>query len=326
MRTAEKSQHKGLPVTDDLVRSISQYSNVKHFKDVLNSILIPRVVGTRNHEKVKEFLISSMEGLGWEVETDQFEDRTPLGKLKFENVVARLNPDARRYLVLACHYDSKYVREGSFLGATDSAVPCAMMVNLAYTLKDKLDEIRNQTSVSLKFIFFDGEEAFEEWGPLDSIYGARHLARKWERTPYPQNTRDGTNKLHQMDLLVLLDLLGAPNPSFYNFFSDTQKWYKRITAIEKKLRSLQLISDEKRPSLASHPPQYFHERSFYSGIEDDHIPFMEKGVPILHIIPYPFPAVWHTEDDNLSAVHFDTVENLSKIMRVFVMSYLKTKA
>jgi len=50
----------------------------------------------------------------------------------------------------------------------------------------------------LKFIFFDGEEAFEEWGPEDSIYGARHLAAKWEQTAYPQGNRDGTNQLHRM--------------------------------------------------------------------------------------------------------------------------------
>lgn len=29
------------------------------------------------------------------------------------------------------------------------------------------------------FIFFDGEEAFKEWGPKDSIYGAKHLAKIW---------------------------------------------------------------------------------------------------------------------------------------------------
>lgn len=29
------------------------------------------------------------------------------------------------------------------------------------------------------FIFFDGEEAFKKWGPNDSIYGAKHLAKKW---------------------------------------------------------------------------------------------------------------------------------------------------
>jgi hypothetical protein len=50
----------------------------------------------------------------------------------------------------------------------------------------------------LKFIFFDGEEAFEEWGPTDSIYGARHLAAKWEQNAYPKDNRDGTNQLHRM--------------------------------------------------------------------------------------------------------------------------------
>lgn len=36
------------------------------------------------------------------------------------------------------------------------------------------------------FIFFDGEEAFEEWGPNDSIYGATHLAKQWhnKKTAY----------------------------------------------------------------------------------------------------------------------------------------------
>lgn len=43
-----------------------------------------------------------------------------------------------------------------------------------------------QEDVSLMFIFFDGEEAFEEWGPNDSIYGAKHLAKQWhnKKTAY----------------------------------------------------------------------------------------------------------------------------------------------
>ena len=36
--------------------------------------------------------------------------------------------------------------------------------------------------VSLQFIFFDGEEAFERWTDDDSIYGARHLAAKMQAT------------------------------------------------------------------------------------------------------------------------------------------------
>lgn len=29
-------------------------------------------------------------------------------------------------------------------------------------------------------------------------------------------------------------------------------------------------------------------------IEDDHIPFLRRGVSVLHLIPERFPVVWHT--------------------------------
>jgi glutaminyl-peptide cyclotransferase len=34
-------------------------------------------------------------------------------------------------------------------------------------------------------VFLDGEEAFQEWTHLDSIYGAKHLAETWEKRWYP---------------------------------------------------------------------------------------------------------------------------------------------
>lgn len=67
----------------------------------------------------------------------------------------------------------------AFLGASDSAVPCAMMINLAYVLNTLLANVRNN-DISLKLVFFDGEEAFVQWTAIDSIYGSRHLAAKWE--------------------------------------------------------------------------------------------------------------------------------------------------
>ena len=84
------------------------------------------------------------------MESTVFEDETPnFGRLQFENVIAKLNPNARRYLALACHYDSKYTRERNFIGATDSAVPCAQMINLAKVMKNHLDSVKN---VSNRFV------------------------------------------------------------------------------------------------------------------------------------------------------------------------------
>jgi len=40
----------------------------------------------------------------------------------------------------------------------------------------------NALDVALELIFFDGEEAFVQWTATDSIYGARHLAKKWKKS------------------------------------------------------------------------------------------------------------------------------------------------
>ncbi|CAB1330762.1 unnamed protein product, partial [Coregonus sp. 'balchen'] len=98
---------------------------------------------------------------GWDVKEDTFESHTPYGPMTFNNIIATLNPSAKRRLVLACHYDSKYYppqwHGREFLGATDSAVPCAMML-----------ELGSNPNLSLQLLFFDGEEALFQWTSTDS--------------------------------------------------------------------------------------------------------------------------------------------------------------
>ncbi|XP_047517974.1 glutaminyl-peptide cyclotransferase-like isoform X1 [Pieris napi] len=311
----EKNVHEALELTDDDIKNIAKLSNKQDFREVLDKILIPRVVGTPNHKKVGDYIVDEMKNLGWDVTEDIFPDKTPVfGTLNFRNIIAKLNPNADRYLVLACHYDSKYTREHDFLGATDSAVPCAMMINLAKVLSRQLDPLKFG-SPSLMFIFFDGEEAFRHWGPKDSIYGARHLAKSWHSTPY----KDGANHLQRMDVLVLLDLLGTPDPVFYSYFKATERWYIRLASAEQRLSELGQMSAY---STGKAEQTYFRLVSSGAHIEDDHIPFMRRDVDVLHVIPNPFPKIWHTAGDNLSALDFNTIDNLNKIFRVFVCEYL----
>lgn len=83
---------------------------------------------------------------GWHVELDPFTASTPLGPLDFGNVVATLDPGAARHLTLACHYDSKFFPPGSppFVGATDSAVPCALLLELVQALDAMLSRVKQQ--------------------------------------------------------------------------------------------------------------------------------------------------------------------------------------
>jgi len=68
--------------------------------------------------------------------------------------------------------------------------------------------------------------------------------------------------------------------------------------------------------------RYFLNKKSFSYIEDDHIPFLRKGVPILHVIPTPFPVVWHKEEDDGDHIDHPTILNMIKIFKVFIGEYL----
>ncbi|XP_013143010.1 PREDICTED: glutaminyl-peptide cyclotransferase-like [Papilio polytes] len=286
----EKAFHEANDLTDSDIKKIAKLSDQTHFKEVLDEILIPRVVGTPNHEKVGNFIVKQMKDLGWDVTEDIFSDKTPVfGMLNFRNIIAKLNPEAERYLVLACHYESKYTREHVFVGATDSAVPCAMMINLAKVMSKQLDTLKTNR-LSLMLLFFD-----------DGVMVKFVHCKKYK------------------DVLVLLDLLGCPDPVFYSYFQATEKWYVRLAGAEQRLAELGQLSAY---SVGKEEQTYFRLRSSGAFIDDDHVPFLKRNVNVVHVIPNPFPSVWHTADDDMSALDFNTIDNLNKIFRVFVAEYL----
>lgn len=79
----------------------------------------------------------------------------------------------------------------------------------------------------------------------------------------------------------------------------------------------------------------FLKQPFNMGIEDDRmcfllimfgfdavvqdIPFLRRGVPIVHVIATPFPPVWHTDGDNRANLSTEAVEDLAAIFRVFAV-------
>ena len=121
--------------------------------------------------------------------------------------------------------------------------------------------------------------------------------------------------MYEKDLLVLLDLLGAANPRISSMQASGDRWYKQMASAEQRLRSLNLLSTRGQ--------QFFTSQFINAGIEDDHTPFMERNVPILHVVPAPFPDVWHTDRDDKSALDYKTIDDLNKILRVFVAEYLQ---
>ncbi|XP_050097676.1 glutaminyl-peptide cyclotransferase-like isoform X1 [Anopheles aquasalis] len=309
-------------LTLDQMRIVATRTNESHFEAVLKNILKPRIVGTASHAEVKRSIIGELKALGFGVELDEFNQKTPhFGSLKFTNIIGKLNPEADKYLTLACHYDSKYFREHAFVGAVDSAVPCALMLNLVKTTESALKLLRNNTDLSLMLLFFDGEEAFRKWSATDSLYGSRHLASKWTTAPYVPKTIGGGKSMREIDrvqLLVLLDLIGSENPKFYNFFPNTRNHHRRLSKIENGLRTHKLLvkgGDAKSGTM-------FLDQTLYNRIEDDHLPFLKRNIPVLHLIPVPFPKHWHKPEDNEANLSRSTIKNVNAVLRIFMIEYL----
>ncbi|XP_003385059.1 PREDICTED: glutaminyl-peptide cyclotransferase-like [Amphimedon queenslandica] len=315
---SQRTTHHYVTLTSKKTKTISSCCDIENIKTYdFPNILKERVPDTPTHATVKEYILSRLHQLNqsrWSITTDVFTDQTPFGPKSFTNIIATLDPHVPKRLVLAAHYDSKYFKTGVFLGATDSALPVALILDILLTLDDKLQS-RELQDHSLQVILFDGEEAFKTWTDTDSLYGSRHLAELMN-SPSPYDV-EGRTGIEAMEAFILLDLLGSVDPHalFYDTYPAGSKIFERLRKIEKKLHQ------EKQ--LVEHTRQHFVEQAAhgYYKIQDDHIPFLNKGVPIVHVIPVPFPSQWHKLSDNANAINWNNVLNLKKIFTLFLYEY-----
>lgn len=314
-----------------------------HTGSILSPILIPRVPGTQGSTKVLNHFVKwfQKELPDWDITFQNSTSKTPVHGDKdvpFVNFIATRDPPWTKpgnvaRLNLVAHYDSKYTPEG-FIGAIDSAAPCAMIMHAVKSIDDALTkkwssvqtddfDVDFEEDKGIQVLFLDGEEAFQRWTDTDSIYGARSLAEEWDTTRYPAMSTY-KSYLDSIELFVLLDLLGSPeNPSIPSW-QHTSHWsYVHMATLEQKLRDFKLFQSTKgAPWL---PDKDKDEKEPFRSyvMQDDHIPFIARGVQVLHLIPGRFPSVWHKMDDNGDNLDIPTVEDWALLTTAFAAEYME---
>ncbi|MCJ1406825.1 hypothetical protein MMC19_000895 [Ptychographa xylographoides] len=346
-------------LSDDSLRAIQDPGEDFNIKSglLLSPILVPRVSGTEGNERVREHLVDFFKTSlpKWTISIQNSTSKTPATgnrDVPFVNIIARRDPPWTEpgevsHLTLVAHYDSKYTPSG-FIGATDSAAPCAMLMHAARSvdvaLTKKWESMQKggvepggflgiNEDKGIQIIFLDGEEAFQSWTATDSLYGARSLAEEWESTPHPAMSTFHT-PLASISLFMLLDLLGAKSPRVPSYFKTTHWAYKNLAALERRLRTLSLFESspnhskhnqgqEKHPEPVFLPDANKDVNQWMGGmVLDDHVPFMNRGVEVLHIIPTPFPRVWHEMDDDGEHLDMDTVNDWTKLVTGFIGEWM----
>jgi len=243
----------------------------------------PRPIGSANHKKLESYILAHLKND--QVEDDAFTADTPEGKFLVRNIIAKFPGTRPGVIVVAGHYDTNYpLRNAGYVGANDGGSSTAILLELANQLRGKKRE-----GYSVWLLWTDGEEAVRNWTATDSLYGVRHLADKWQK--------DGT--LKNIKALLVADMIGDAD---LNVDRDTNStpWLENL-----------VYQAATQLGYQSH----FFARTIT--LEDDHLPFVERGVPSADLLDldYGYHNVFHhTPQDTLDKLSPKSIEIVGSVI------------
>lgn len=241
-----------------------------------------RWIGSPDHARAEEFIKSHFkaEAAKGNFETDEFAANTPIGRLTMRNFIVRYPGKKDGIIVVATHYETNYwLKDTSFVGANDGAATTGLLIELGNYLRAHPPE-----GYSVWLLFDDGEESIRStWSDSDSLYGTRHLAAKW--------SANGT--LSRIKAFLLADMIGDKDLNI-DFDEMSTPWLRDMLKVAAKNTG---------------HSNYIYKNNV-PGLADDHIPFRQRGVPVLDIIDLDFgphtaqmpDGYHHTDQDTLDKI------------------------
>jgi glutaminyl-peptide cyclotransferase len=237
----------------------------------------PRPAGSPALQQTRAYITAQLAAAGLSVTPQTFTAQLPtVGPTEMVNLIVRLPGRRSDRILFTGHYDTKREKSFAFVGASDAASSAALLIELARTLKDRPREF------TYEFVWFDGEEATcEGWddcsrpGAPDNLYGSRYYVEAARKA--------GT--LGSVRAMILVDMIGARNLKVLRETQYSAGWLIDIVwAAAKKLGYGTTFLDVPYP------------------VDDDHLPFVQAGVPSLDIIDLRDYPEWHTAQDDLAHV------------------------
>lgn len=265
-----------------LPQSETGFDENQAYEDVKYQVeLGPRTIGSQAHQELVEWATKELTEADWEVSHQSFgwELQT------ITNIVAARGA-GEDWLLIGAHYDSRFF--------SDQDPDPSLKNNPVLGANDGasgvaiLLEIARALPANLDkqiwIVLFDAEDNGNipgwEW-----IIGSRALAASLNEYP---------------DKVVIIDMIGDVDLNLYMEINSSQELVSQIWG----------IADEK--GYSQFIPEYRHQ------ILDDHIPFIELGIPAVDIIDFDYPY-WHTTQDTIDKISPESLDAVGEVLLEWII-------
>ncbi len=249
----------------------------------------PRPPASDAIERSRIYIEKQLQAWGWEVTRQSFTDDTPRGKIDFVNLIARFQGGGKEaspepLFLLCSHYDTKSFDTIRFVGADDGGSSTGLLLELGRVLAGHPALARK-----VQLVFFDGEEAYENFSETDGLYGSRYFAKQLAQDKGVKQFRGG----------ILFDMVGD--------------------------RSLDITLPPDSPSQMAHDifaaaeslKLRDHFTYFDRQILDDHTPLNTVGIPTIDLIDFDFPW-WHTAGDTIDKLSAESLQTVGSVAAYYL--------
>lgn len=268
----------------------------------------PHPMGSPAQKSYAQHLEKLLKKLGWNARLQSFTAVTPVPddktkkktqKLNGYNVVASRKGSENCAVLIGGHFDTKFYTKIKFVGANDGGSSTALIMELARVLKFVEKSKGTWTACDVHLVLFDGEESqLDEWSAgqqffqiQDNLYGSTHFVKS-----YPKRKNRLIVQGKPLELALIIDMIGHKNQKLSITSGSHSELSKKLIA----LRGNVLINELAQP------------------VEDDHVPFLLTGTPVIHVIDWTNLAEWHTDKDTLKIISTKKIAEFGDVLLKFL--------
>ena len=245
----------------------------------------PRIPGSASSDAMRDFIKREMELSGWIVKNQNF----IFDQVNLTNVIAKSSNSPPK-IIIGTHYDTRALSDNELSQSLkQTPVPGANDGASGTAVLLELGRTLSREELDIWFVFFDAEDQGNinnwEWS-----IGAQYFVNQLNFPP---------------EYAIIIDMIGDANLEIYKENNSTASLVESIWYEAEKLGY----------------QSYFIQDHKYS-IIDDHLPFINRGIPTCLIIDLDYPY-WHTTKDKLDKVSGKSLEIIGDVLTSWLSTHTK---